>query len=221
MMSGNQVSKALVLAIVASVSLALGGCGASPETVATTLSKAINEQDLDGALKLFADDAVVTSVGPARFSGKEEIQGWLAEMIADSFHLEIEIVEVSGNRVLETDTMTMDSTDALGLGTLKGISEITVEIGHVVDVVPYAYSGTAELVNNVIKKLDNKCHCYLMQNHGALSLGSDMPRAMKNAELLEHVATIYYHALASGEEIPKLPSAAIDYFADMRKSRFK
>jgi hypothetical protein len=44
---------------------------------------------------------------------------------------------------------------------------------------------------------------------------------MKNAELLEHVATIYYRALATGEEIQKLPSTAIDYFADMRKPRFK
>ena len=35
-----------------------------------------------------------------------------------------------------------------------------------------------------------------------------------NAELLEHVATIYYRALATGEEIQKLPSTAIDYVAD-------
>jgi hypothetical protein len=45
--------------------------------------------------------------------------------------------------------------------------------------------------------------------------------AIKNAELLEQVATFYYHALASGDEIQKLTSAAIDYFADMRRSRFK
>jgi hypothetical protein len=32
---------------------------------------------------------------------------------------------------------------------------------------------------------------------------------------------VLYPALASGDEIKKLPSAAIDYFADMRKSRFK
>jgi ribulose-5-phosphate 4-epimerase/fuculose-1-phosphate aldolase len=60
-----------------------------------------------------------------------------------------------------------------------------------------------------------------MQNHGALSLGSDMQQAMKNAELLENVAKIYHRALMSGEKIQTLPPAAIDYFADMRKLRFK
>jgi ribulose-5-phosphate 4-epimerase/fuculose-1-phosphate aldolase len=57
--------------------------------------------------------------------------------------------------------------------------------------------------------------------HCALYLGADMKRAMKNTELLEIVAQNYYHALASGEQIHKLPPSAIEYFADMRKSRFK
>jgi hypothetical protein len=48
-----------------------------------------------------------------------------------------------------------------------------------------------------------------------------MERAMRNAELLENVAQIYYHALASGGEISTLPQSAIDYFADIRKLRFK
>ena len=98
--------------------------------------------------------------------------------------------------------------------------EITVEIGHEVDMVPYAFSGSEQLVDNVVAKLGNACHCYLIQNHGALCLGADMQRAMKNTELLENVAQIYYHALATGAQIQKLPPAAIDYFADMRKLRF-
>ena len=89
------------------------------------------------------------------------------------------------------------------------------------DIIPYAFSGSPELVSNVIGQLGNACHCYLIQNHGALCLGADMQRAMKNAELLENVAQIYYHALTTGEKITKLPQSAIDYFADMRKLRFK
>jgi len=99
--------------------------------------------------------------------------------------------------------------------------EIIVEIGPVVEIIPYAFSGSAELVQNVVVKLDNRCHCYLIQNHGALSLGTDMERALKNAELLENVARIYYHALATGLDISELPEGAIEHFADMRKSRFK
>jgi L-fuculose-phosphate aldolase len=98
--------------------------------------------------------------------------------------------------------------------------EIIVEIGQAVEVIPYAFSGSANLVQNVVSKLGNQCHCYLIQNHGALSLGSDMERAMKNAELLENVARIYYHALATGLDIDELPEGAIAYFDEMRKLRF-
>ena len=99
--------------------------------------------------------------------------------------------------------------------------EIIVEIGHMVEVIPYAFSGSAEFVQNVVDKLGNQCHCYLIQNHGALSLGSDMERALKNAELLENVARIYYHALATGLDIDTLPPDAIDHFFEMRKLRFR
>ena len=98
--------------------------------------------------------------------------------------------------------------------------EIIVEIGQVVEVIPYAFSGSAGLVQNVVGELGNQCHCYLIQNHGALSLGSDMERALKNAELLENAARIYYNALASGLNIGTLPEEAVAYFAEMRKLRF-
>lgn len=98
--------------------------------------------------------------------------------------------------------------------------EIIVEIGSVVEIIPYAFSGSSELVKNVVAKLVNKCHCYLIQNHGALCLGADMARAVRNSELLENAAKIYYYALTTGQEITTLPPAAADHFAEMRKLRF-
>jgi hypothetical protein len=47
-----------------------------------------------------------------------------------------------------------------------------------------------------------------------------MERALKNDELLENVARIYYHALATGLDIDSLPPDAIDHFAEMRNLRF-
>jgi L-ribulose-5-phosphate 4-epimerase len=149
------------------------------------------------------------------------IEGSLSPSIEAGMHIGIYQNRPDVNAVIHTHQPFASVLAVIGKPIPALLDEITVEIGHVVDIVPYAYSGTSELVNNVIGKLDNACHCYLMQNHGALSLGSDMQHAMKNAELLEHVAMIYYRALATGEEIQTLPSTAIDYFADMRKSRFK
>ena len=149
-------------------------------------------------------------------------RAWISGSIKQRWkHIGIYQNRLDVNAVIHTHQPFASVLAVIGKPIPALLDEITVEIGHVVDIVSYAYSGTSELVNNVIGKLDNACHCYLMQNHGALSLGNDIQHAMKNAELLEHVATIYYRALATGEEIQKLPSTAIDYFAGMRKPRFK
>jgi hypothetical protein len=109
----------------------LTGCGAKPDDVTLQLVEAVNAKELEDALALFADDAVVTSVSPEPFEGKAEIKGWLEEMFADNFHLEAEIVAVNDNVVIENDTMTMDSMKFYGIDTLTGTSEVTVEDGKI------------------------------------------------------------------------------------------
>jgi L-ribulose-5-phosphate 4-epimerase len=80
--------------------------------------------------------------------------------------------------------------------------EETKEFGPVVESIPYAISGSEELVQNVIKKLDR-----------------DIDHAWKNTELLEKVSKIYYAALITGREIATLPQETIDYFNKMRESK--
>lgn len=111
--------------------VSLSACGAKPDEIALQLAEATNAQDLEGALALFADDAVVTSVSPEPFNGKAEIQGWLEQMFADNFQLEAEIVEVNGDVVVEHDTMTMDSMSFFGIEPLTGTSEIALENGKI------------------------------------------------------------------------------------------
>jgi glutamate-1-semialdehyde 2,1-aminomutase len=149
------------------------------------------------------------------------IEGSLTPSIEAGMHIGVYKNRPDVNAVIHTH-QTFASVLAITSKPIPALfDEITVEIGHEVAIIPYAFSGSPDLVNNVVGKLGNACHCYLIQNHGALCLGADMKRAMKNSELLENAAQIYYHALATGEEIQKLPPSAIDYFADMRKSRFK
>lgn len=87
--------------------------------------------------------------------------------------------------------------------------EVVLAIGETVDVVPYAFSGTPQLVQNVIRTVANGCNCYILQNHGALSLGRTLDAAWKNAELLEKTAHAYYHALATGKPVTTLPAETI------------
>lgn len=83
--------------------------------------------------------------------------------------------------------------------------ELAVTIGPSVEVVPYALSGSPELLANVVSMLGNRHHCYLLQNHGALCVGARLDKAVQYAELLEKVAAIYWRALATGKPVSLLP----------------
>jgi ribulose-5-phosphate 4-epimerase/fuculose-1-phosphate aldolase len=87
--------------------------------------------------------------------------------------------------------------------------EVTLNVGRIIDVVPYALSGTRELHDNVARKLANRCHCYIMQNHGALCVGADLNQTYTLVELLEKTAAIYTHALATGKPVTVLPDAVV------------
>ncbi len=151
---------------------------------------------------------------------RNSIEGSLPPSIEAGMHIGVYKNRPDVNAVIHTHQPFASVLAIINKPIPALFDEVTVEIGHEVAIVPYAFSGSSELVDNVVGKLGNACHCYLIQNHGALCLGADMKRAMKNAELLENVSQIYYHALATGEQIQKLPPSAIDYFADMRKLRF-
>jgi len=152
---------------------------------------------------------------------RNPIAGSLAPSIEAGMHIGVYRQRPDVNAVIHTHQPFAGTLSIINKPIPALFDEIAVEIGHVVDIVPYAFSGSAQLAYNVIGKLGNACHCYLIQNHGAISLGADLPRAMRNSELLETVARIYYQALATGEKIQTLPKSAIEYFAEMRKLRFK
>ncbi len=83
--------------------------------------------------------------------------------------------------------------------------EVAVAIGHTVDVVPYGLSGSEDLMRGVVEKLTNRCHCYILQNHGALNVGPNLEKTRLFAELLEKTAQVYWMALSTGKEITTLP----------------
>ena len=94
--------------------------------------------------------------------------------------------------------------------------EVALSIGEIVDLVPYALSGTPELVENVKGKLGNRCNCYILQNHGALSLGKTLEKAWKNVELLEKTAQVYYRALSTGRPVTRLPAETVALIRELR-----
>lgn len=99
--------------------------------------------------------------------------------------------------------------------------EVSLALGQMVEIVPYAFSGSRALANNVAKKLSNNANAYVIQNHGILALGKDLDAAILNAELLEKVAQIYYLALSTGKPISTLPESIIRLVAASRNNEVR
>jgi L-ribulose-5-phosphate 4-epimerase len=99
--------------------------------------------------------------------------------------------------------------------------EVAFSLGQMVEIVPYALSGSPDLVNNVAGKLSNNANAYIIQNHGILALGKNLDKAILNAELLEKVAHIYYLALSTGKPINTLPESIVELVAVVRNSEVK
>ncbi len=95
--------------------------------------------------------------------------------------------------------------------------EVSLALGNVIDIVPYAFSGSPELARNMGLKLSNNANAYIIQNHGIVALGKTLDQAVLHAELLEKTAQVYLLALASGKPVTTLPKSTKERIEKMRK----
>ncbi|MFJ3304317.1 class II aldolase/adducin family protein [Streptomyces sp. NPDC086549] len=70
-------------------------------------------------------------------------------------------------------------------------------LGGTVRVAPYATFGTPELAESVLAALDGRSAA-LMANHGAITHGPTLDKAVEHALLLEWACGVYQHAAAIG-----------------------
>lgn len=87
---------------------------------------------------------------------------------------------------------------------IAGIHYAVTLFGGTVRVADYATFGSPQLARNVAEALNGRRGA-LMRNHGAVTVGGDLPAAVELAETLEWLAAVHYHAHAAG--VPSLLSA--------------
>ena len=97
--------------------------------------------------------------------------------------------------------------------------DITMALGGVVEVIPYALAGTPDLAELTAKAVKSGRHAFLMKNHGAVCLGKTLDKAVKNAALLEKLAHVYYHALSSGKKVHSLPDETATLLSEAGRTK--
>jgi uncharacterized protein (TIGR02246 family) len=107
--------------------------GASPDDAARAFVAALNSRDLDAALELWVDDAVLLPAGGAPVEGKEAIRATLAALIETAAELRIDSSRtyVAGNNAVRTGRLML-----IGQSADRSAAEV---ITHFVTV--YARSG--------------------------------------------------------------------------------
>ena len=82
-------------------------------------------------------------------------------------------------------------------------------LGGEVRVASYATFGTAELADNVHKALDGRSAA-LLANHGSVTVGATLDKAVENALLLEWLCQLHHRASALGEPRALSPEQQAD-----------
>jgi len=126
----------LALTVVLAV---LVGCQAQPkpEEVLAAMEDALNAGDVDTAMALFTDDAVVKLVpaippsSPDTYTGAEEIRAWFEELVAMNFEIHIEVLEVEGDTVTTRTSTWVDPTREMGVAPLVATEVYTVQAGKI------------------------------------------------------------------------------------------
>ncbi|MBI4764869.1 MAG: class II aldolase/adducin family protein [Deltaproteobacteria bacterium] len=152
---------------------------------------------------------------------KKRIEGKRKPSVESGLHLKVYQCRPDVNAVIHSHQNYASVFAVLNKPIPSLFDEVSLHLGPVIDVIPYALSGSPELTANIGEKLDNGCHGYLLQNHGALTLGSTLEEAWLNVELLEKIAKIYLGALSTGGQPTLLPDDTVNLLKELRKKKLK
>jgi L-ribulose-5-phosphate 4-epimerase len=167
-------------------------------------------------VKMRAEDICILDLGT------KVIEGEMKPSIESSMHAAIYTHREDVNVVIHTHQV-YASVFALIDEPIPALYDEQVRfLGKSVEIVDYAPSGTVLLKRSIVSKLRNRCNAYILQNHGALSLGITAERAIFNVELLEKCALTYLLALCTEKKVSRIPAVVREIaFAKLRGDQKK
>lgn len=125
----------LVLAATLALPVAAHAQEGDPTAVFSELADALNAGDVDVAMELVADDAVLTFVpdvaGTGPITGREQIRAWYEGLVAQNLRAEPSNVQVEGDRVTFSNKVWMNDFEALGIAPVEYTGEGVVQEGKI------------------------------------------------------------------------------------------
>ncbi len=146
------------------------------------------------------------------------IEGQFEPSVETNMHLSVYQERRDVNAIVHTHQVHASIFSLISRPIPALFDDQVANLGDKVEIVPYAVSGSKDLKANILAAVPNKCNAFILQNHGCLALGMDLARALRNADLLEKTARVYYHALTLGEPVTELPTEMCETIFGLLKS---
>jgi L-fuculose-phosphate aldolase len=119
-------------------------------------------------------------------------------------HLAVYAARPEAGAVVHTHSPAATALSAL-VDEVPAVHYYAAMFGGPVAVARYATYGTPELARNAVEALRDRTAC-LLGNHGAVTIGPDLPAAHDRCVYLEWLCDVYLRAAAAG--VPRLLPAA-------------
>ena len=166
---------------------------------------------------LSVDDICVVNFDLSVIAGKAELK----PSVESGMHSIVYRMRPDVNAVIHTHQIYGSVFAVIDTPIPALFDEVSFSLGQMVEIIPYALSGSADLANNVAGKLSNNANAYIIQNHGILAMGKNLDQAILHVELLEKVAQIYCLALSTGKPVHTLPESIIELVGVLRNHAVK
>jgi len=137
--------------------------------------EANNDHDMDAMLAFFTDDAVANFPGqsPDVYAGKEQIRTWLQNDFADNIHIDVENLQVAGDKLTWIGKISTDSLRELGIDSLESIGEAVVQEGKIKSfTATFPPESLAKLECAIAKSGEDFSHVFFMSLDPGLNMVS-------------------------------------------------
>ena len=130
---------------------------------------------------------------------KTVVSGARRPSIETDLHLAVYAARPEVSAIVHTHPLSSMVFACTGMSIPLLTDEASQALGDEVRTARYGLPGSLELAQNCVDALGQKSNACLLQSHGAVCVGKNMPAAFTVAKVLEMTAELYYRICVMGK----------------------
>jgi len=151
---GKHMSKSFIIGVVvvtAGVMVLTTGCRTNPITVVQQFQEAVNSQNVESALELFAEDASLKVADATSVTGKDQIANWLTTQAELHYQFNGDPITSESGVTFENCSINSYQWSYYGIKAMSGTCEVKVEDGLITEfAVQYDENSKASLSDSSV-----------------------------------------------------------------------